>query len=128
MKNLILLFLFSSIFINVANSQTASENYNNSKNDTLIQKFEIMMWKVGQQVMSDSSTTYGGKYPQAALNKRRILAQKTFNDSDEYKRRFAAAVFSLGLFDENITDVNIESYIGIVYNSLANVTYEDLNP
>lgn len=126
-KLFIILILLVPIGI-VLNAQTASECYDYAKTDTLIQKFEIMMWKVAQQVLGEADVDNGGTYPATVVDKRRTLALRALDDSDEYKRRFIKAVFSLGLFDANISDINIEGYIGNVWNDLAGVTYDELNP
>lgn len=128
MKKLLITFILIIPFCLVTQGQTASESYDYSRNDTLIQKVEIMMWKVCQAVIGEADVANGGTYPSAVIAKRHSLAIKCFNDSDEYKRRFTSAIFSLGLFDATISDINIEGYIGNVFNDLAGVTYNDLNP
>lgn len=128
MKKIVMILIVWLIAFTGVKAQTASQNYDLAKNDTLIQKVEIMMWKVCQSVIGEADLANGGTYPIAVVAKRHNLAIKCFNDSDEYKRRFAFAIFSLGVLDINVSDVNIEGYIGNVFNDLAGVTYAELNP
>lgn len=105
---------------------SAIQNYQLSLDPTFKSRTESLLKKVATQIQGESPTAQN---PQAAVDKRGILAVKILNDlTGQESQKFSDAIASQGTLTISSDDSDIEFTINVVFNDIAGVTYADLNP